>query len=113
MRIRLAASATVILAASAMAADKPTQFWNLTSATVVGFKLSHAGSGEYGDNLAAGDADGVDHDERLKLTDVPTGRYDAELKYKGGRICFARNIEVVAGKVFSIEDKSLTACSKK
>ena len=101
-------------AAGAIAAEKPTQFWNLTSATVVSLRLSHAGSGEYGDNLAASDADGVDHDERLKIADIPErAGTTLELKYKDGRTCFARNIEIVAGKVFSVEDKALTACSKK
>jgi hypothetical protein len=113
MAFRFLAAATALWMTGAIAAEKPTQFWNLTSSTVVGFKLSHAGSGEYGENLAGSDVDGVDHDERLKINDIPTGRYDAELKYKNGRTCFARNIEVVVGKVFSIEDKALTACSKK
>jgi hypothetical protein len=113
MAFRMLAASAALWAMGAIAAEKPTQFWNLTSETIVGFKLSHAGSGEYGENLAANDADGVDHDERLKINDIPTGRYDAELKYKNGRTCFARNIEIVAGKVFSIEDKALTACLKK
>ena len=99
--------------ADAAAADKPTQFWNLTSSTVTSLRLSHAGSGEYGDNVAVGDADGVDHDERVKIENLPSGRYDLELKFKGGRVCFARNVEVVTGKVFSVEDRALTACTKK
>jgi hypothetical protein len=106
-------SAAALLTTSAIAADKPTQFWNLTSSTVVSLRLSHAGTGEYGDNVAVGDADGVDHDERLKIVDLPTGLYDMELKFKGGRACFVRNVAIVEGKVFSIEDKALTACSKK
>jgi len=113
MVFRIWAAAAALWATGAVAAEKPTQFWNLTSSTVVSLRLSHAGSGEYGDNLATSDADGVDHDERLKIQDIPSGRYDLELKYKGGRTCFARNIEIVAGKVFSLEDKALTACSKK
>ena len=113
MALRILTAAAAVWAAGAIAAEKPTQFWNLTSSTVVSLRLSHAGSGEYGDNLATSDADGVDHDERLKIQDIPSGRYDLELKYKGGRTCFARNIEIVAGKVFSLEDKALTACSKK
>jgi len=113
MAFRIWAAAAALWATGAVAAEKPTQFWNLTSSTVVSLRLSHAGSGEYGDNLATSDADGVDHDERLKIQDIPSGRYDLELKYKGGRTCFARNIEIVAGKVFSLEDKALTACSKK
>ena len=105
--------ACVIWATSAVAQQKPAQFWNLTSATVVSLRLSHAGSGEYGDNLAVSDPDGIDHDERLKLANIPSGRYDLELKYKGGRVCLVRNIEIDIGKVFSVEDKALTACSKK
>ena len=105
--------ASTAFAASAAAAEKPAQFWNLTSATVVSVRLSHAGTGEYGDNLAVSDPDGVDHDERLKIANVPSGKYDLELKYKGGRVCFVRNIDIVMGKVFSVEDKALTACSKK
>jgi hypothetical protein len=111
-RWRLCAAALWATSASAAEKEKPTQFWNLTSSTVVGLRLSHAGSGAYGDNLAAGDSDGVDHDERLKIVDIPSGLYDLELKFKGGRVCFARHIEIAAGKVFSIEDKALTACSK-
>jgi hypothetical protein len=80
---------------------------------VASLRLSHAGSGEYGENVAASDTDGVDHDERLKIADLPSGRYDLELKYKGGRVCLVRNIEIVTGKVFSVEDKALTACTKK
>jgi hypothetical protein len=99
-------------AAAAAAAEKPTQFWNLTSQTVVSLRLSHAGSGEFGDNVAAGDADGVDHDERVRIVGLPSGQYDLELKFKGGRVCFVRHVEIVTGKVFSVEDKALTACSK-
>lgn len=105
--------ALAISATNAIAADKPAQFWNLTSATVVSLRLSHAGSGLYGDNLAVSDPDGVDHDERLKIANVPSGLYDLELKYKGGRVCLVHNVEIVIGKVFSVEDKALTACSKK
>jgi hypothetical protein len=104
--------ALALMAAGAVAAEKPTQFWNLTSKTVVSLRLSHAGSGEYGENLAVGDEDGVDHDERLRIVGLPSGKYDLELKFKGGRVCFVRHIDIVAGKVFSVEDKALTACTK-
>jgi len=107
------AIALCICAAGALAADKPTRFWNLTSSTVTSLRLSHAGSGEFGDNVAVGDADGVDHDERVNIENLPSGRYDLELKFKGGRVCFAHNVEVATGKVFSVEDKALTSCSKK
>ena len=100
-------------AAGALAADKPTQFWNLTSGTVVSLRLAHAGHDEYGDNVAIGDPDGVEHDERAKIQSLPSGRYDLELKYKDGRVCFVRHVKVETGKVFSVEDKDLTVCNKK
>ncbi len=106
------AGALAFCAWGAGADEKPTQFWNLTSHTVVTLRLSHAGSGEYGDNLAVGDADGVDHDERVRIVGLPSGLYDLELKFRDGRVCFVRHIEIVTGKVFSVEDKALMACSK-
>jgi hypothetical protein len=110
---RLILSGVLTLAAAgAVAAEKPTQFWNLTSKTVVSLRLSHAGSGEYGDNVAVGDEDGVEHDERARIVGLPSGKYDLELKFKGGRVCFVRHIDIVTGKVFSVEDKELTACTK-
>jgi hypothetical protein len=104
--------ALTLIAAGAVAAQKPTQFWNLTSKTVVSLRLSHAGSGEYGDNVAIGDEDGVDHDERAKIVGLPTGLYDLELKFKGGRVCFVHDTKIFAGQVFSVEDKQLVACTK-
>jgi hypothetical protein len=100
-------------AATAVAAEKPTQFWNLTSGAIVSLRLAHAGKDAYGDNVAVGDPDGVDHDERVRIATLPSGRYDLELRYKNGRVCFVRHMKVETGKVFSVEDKDLTACNKK
>ncbi len=105
--------AVLALATSAAAADKPTQFWNLTSSTVISLRLSHAGTGEFGANVAAADADGVDHDERAKVADLPSGRYDLELMFKGGRTCAVRDKAITTGKVFAVEDADLDACTKK
>lgn len=112
---RIALTAVLALGAigAAAAAEKPTQFWNLTTQTLVSLRLSHAGSGAYGDNVAVGDADGVDHDERVRIPGLPSGRYDLELKFKGGRVCFVRHVAIESGKVFSVEDKDLTVCNKK
>jgi hypothetical protein len=107
LRMKLSIVA-LALVTSAAAAETPTQFWNLTSSTVVSLRLSHAGTGEYGDNVAAGDADGVAHDKRVDIPDLPTGRYDMELKFKRGRTC-----AVTAGRAFAVEDSDLVACTKK
>ena len=109
---RLLTFVLTFCASGALAKEKPTQFWNLTSSTVTSLRLSHAGSGEYGDNVAVGDPDGVDEDERVMIVALPTGRYDLELKFKGGRVCFVRNLEIITGKVFSVEDRQLVACAK-
>jgi len=97
----------------ASAASKPPQFWNLTTSTVTALEISKAGANAFGPNQTANDPDGaVDHDERLKITGVESGLYDIRLTLKDGRICFARNVKIVEGKPFSIEDKSLVDCAK-
>ena len=64
-------------------------------------------------NQCLNDPDGaVDHDERLKVTGVTSGSYDARLTLADGRTCLARNIQVELGKPFSIEDKDLIDCSE-
>lgn len=92
---------------------KGTRFWNLTANTVTSFKLAPAGSGQWGADQAPNDKDGtVDHDERLAIKGVTSGRYDARFTDSKGRDCTVRDIAVEDGKVFSIEEKDLKECSK-
>jgi len=106
-----AGALAILLAAPAMAKD--TRFWNLTSSTVKSLELAPAGSSAFGPNQTKNDPDGaVDHDERLKVLAVTTGSYDVRLKLADGRQCMAKGVRVEAGKVFAIEDKDLTACSR-
>ena len=103
--------AAILLAQPAAAKD--TQFWNLTSSTVKSFELAPAGTSVFGTNQTANDPDGaVDHDERLKVTSVKTGAYDARLKLADGRECMAKGVRIEAGKVFTIEEKNLVGCTK-
>jgi hypothetical protein len=104
----------LLLASAAHAADrKDIRFWNLTSTTVVDLRLATAGSDAWGPNQCANDRDGtVDHDERLRITGIEAGRYDAKLTLKDGRVCTVRNIDVKDGGIFSIEDKDLVDCTK-
>jgi hypothetical protein len=93
------------------AAAKDTRFWNLTSSTVKSLELAPAGTSTFGPNQCANDPDGaVDHDERLKVTGVTTGAYDARLTLADGRVCTAKAIRIETGKPFSIEDKDLVDC---
>jgi hypothetical protein len=101
----------ILFAGPAMAKD--TQFWNLTSSTVKSLELAPAGAAAFGPNQTTNDPDGaVDHDERLKITGVAPGAYDARLKLADGRQCVAKGVRIEAGKVFTIEEKDLTACSR-
>jgi hypothetical protein len=98
---------------SAPAQGKGIRLWNLTTATISGFQLSPAGRNDWGPNQTLNDKDKeVDHDERLRITGVEPGRYDAKVSYRDNRQCFVRDIEIKAGAVFSIADKDLKDCSK-
>ncbi len=110
-RAILVGVAAVLLAGPAAAKD--TRFWNLTSSTVKSLELAPAGTSTFGPNQCANDPDGeVDHDERIKVTGVKTGPYDARLKLADGRACMAKGVQIEAGKVFAIEDKELVGCSR-
>ena len=98
----------------ALAADKPPQFWNLTTSTVTKLEIAKPGANVFGSNQTVNDPDGaVAHDERLKITGVGTGTYDVRLTLKDWRKCLVRNVGIQQGKVFSIEDGNLIDCAKK
>lgn len=110
------ASAALLLATSTelAAQGKGMRFWNLTSATVSNLQLSPAGKDNWGVNQTLNDKDKeVDHDERVRVTGIEPGRYDAKIGYPKGRSCIVRNIEIAADAVFSIADKDLKDCNKK
>jgi hypothetical protein len=113
-RIASRISITVLLVglpALAQAQERPPRFWNLTRATVAKFYLAPAGTSQWTKNQCENDKDGlVDVDERLRLTDISPGRFDARLVDKTGRECRAENIEIKAGGVFSLEEKDLKDC---
>ena len=113
MRRAIVFFAALLCLATGAAAAKTTQFWNLTSSTVKSIRLAPASTPAFGPNQCLNDPDGaVDHDERLKVTGVTSGSYDARLTLAHGRRCLARNIQVELGKPFSIEDKDLMDCTE-
>src|SRR5215471_13680877 len=114
-RLLLAAAVVLLTAAGAQAQTKGKgiRFWNLTTATVSGLQLSPAGRNEWGPNQTLNDKDKeVDHDERLRITGVEPGRYDAKATYHDAKQCVVRDIDIKADAVFSIADKDLKDCSK-
>ena len=114
MRWILASIALSLAGAGELAAQgKGIRLWNLTTATVSSFQLSPAGKNTWGTNQTLNDKDKeVDHDERLRITNVEPGRYDAKVGYPNSRQFFVRDIEIKADAVFSIADKDLKDCNK-
>lgn len=113
--VRWIVTATLLLAGAGTVAaqGKGIRFWNLTTATVSGLQLSPAGKNNWGPNQTANDKDGeVDHDERLRITGVEPGRYDARISYPDKRECVVRDLEIKAASVFSIADKDLKDCTR-
>ena len=115
MRRELIISGAILFVISGplVAREKGIRLWNLTTATISNFQLSPAGQNAWGPNQTLNDKDKeVDHDERLRITEVAPGRYDAKVGYPDGRACVVRDIEIKANAVFSIADKDLRDCSK-
>jgi len=109
----LVVAALNITVTGALSAERPTRFWNLTHNTVSEFQLAPAGTTRWGENQCKNDKDGtVDFDERLRITGIESGRYDARIKDVSGRVCFVRNINIKAGEVFSVEERDLADCSR-
>jgi hypothetical protein len=113
-RVLIAIGVLLIAMPSDLAAQgKGIRLWNLTTARMTGFELSPAGKRDWGPNQTLNDRDKeVDHDERLRITGVEPGRYDAKVSYPDARQCFVRDIEIKADAVFSIADKDLKDCNK-
>src|SRR5258708_21197454 len=106
-------AALLLPSASELAAQgKGMRFWKLTTATISGFQLSPAGKDSWGPNQTLNDKDKeVDHDERLRITGVEPGRYDARISYRDKRKCLVRDIEIKADSVFSITATDLKDCT--
>ncbi len=104
---------TMLAATTALAADKPTRFWNLTAETITEFRLAPAGTSKWGINQCDNDTDGsVDTDEMLDIVGVRPGLYDAKFKDHSGRTCTVKGLRIKLHEVFSIEEKQLNDCTK-
>src|SRR5215510_7312530 len=107
-RITLLVLALAVSSFGALAQGRPTRFWNLTQFTISEFYLAPAGTTRFGPNQCKNDKDGtVDHDERLRITGIEPGIYDAKFTDVSGRTCVVKNIKVEVGQIFSIEENEL------
>src|SRR3984893_16544906 len=108
-RLVFAGLGLTLASSVALSQERPTRFWNLTHGRVSEFYLAPPGTTNWGPNQAKNDKDGVvDPDERLRITGIRPGTYDAKLVGVTGRACLAHNIKVEIGGIFSIEEKDLT-----
>jgi hypothetical protein len=100
-----------VMSSDAIAQNRPTRFWNLTGETISEFYLAPAGTTNWGINQTKNDKDGtVDPDERLRITDIRSGSYDAKFKDVKGKVCLVRNLKVEIGEIFSIEQRDIASC---
>jgi hypothetical protein len=113
VRISIAVTAVLLSTSLLLAQGKGIRLWNLTTATISNFQLSPIGKDSWGPNQTLNDKDKeVDHDERLRITGIEPGRYNAKVGYRDSRQCLVRDIEIKADAVFSIADKDLKDCNK-
>ena len=114
--VSIVAVALMLMVAAAQAQTTKRsgmRFWNLTLYTLTSLQFSPPGQNAWGRNQCENDDDKtVDHNERLRITGINAGRYDARLTDKIGRTCIVKDVEVKDG-VFSIEEKQLTSCQQK
>jgi hypothetical protein len=101
------------LSAAQAAERRGMRFWNLTLYTLTSLQFSAPGQNAWGKNQCENDDDKtVDHNERLRITGLAPGLYDAKLTDKLGRTCVVKGVEVKDG-IFTIEEKQLTNCERK
>jgi hypothetical protein len=113
-RVSIVTIALLLTFSLAQAAERRgMRFWNLTLYTLTSLQFSPVGQNKWGANQCLNDDDKtVDHNERLRITGLTPGRYDARLTDKINRTCIVKDVEVKDG-VFSIEEKQLTNCEQK
>jgi len=114
--VSIVAVALMLMVAAAQAQSSKRsgmRFWNLTLYTLTSLQFSPPGQNAWGKNQCENDDDKtVDHDERLRITGLTAGRYDAKLVDRIGRTCVVKDVDVKDG-VFAIEEKQLTDCQQK
>ena len=112
MVTRLTSALAILVAVAGTAsAAKTTRLWNLTDNTLTRVELAPTGTDAFGPDQAKNDKDGsVDHDERLRIVNVPTGTYDVRIADSKGRHCLVKAVAVREGDIFSIEEKQLNGC---
>jgi hypothetical protein len=109
MRCALFASILLGLVGSSVVAQdrKGIRFWNFTLYTITSFQMSLAAKDSWGPDQCKNDRDGtVDHDERLRITGIEPGRYDAIFTLRISRR--GRSLPLQPGQAASFPDALAT-----
>jgi hypothetical protein len=109
----LAVAGGLVLAGThgAAAADRFYAYNLSTSTDLDGLYLAPAGTTDWGPNQALNDKDkSLEHGERLRLTGIARGHYDAKLTYGQGHVCIKRGIDLTRDLTFDIRDSDLANC---
>ncbi len=119
-KLMIACFLSLALAAPAFADDddkaevkSKMKFWNLTGEDLTELFLAPEHTNKFGENQTKNDDNNVaEADERLALTDVKAGVYDAKIKDKNGRTCLVKGVELrdTGPYSFSLEADQLTDC---
>ena len=107
-------TALVLTCSVALAQEaRAPRFLNRTGQTIVKLQLAPVGTKIWGPNQCANDDEGeVDHNEKLTLVGIKSGRYDMRIADKNGRVCLVKGVDVKEGAQFSIKEQDLADCGK-
>lgn len=93
------------------AADRFVAYNLTTSTDFKGLYLAPAGTRDWSHNQVLNDKDRIwDASERLRLTGVSRGRFDARLVDEKGRECRLNNIDLTKDLTFAVHDSDLASC---
>lgn len=100
-----------LAALPAAAAAKFFAYNETTSTSFAGVYLAPAGTTNWGANETLNDKDHtLDFGERLLLTGVTPGRYDAKLVTDKGKTCVRKDVDLTRDTSFEIRDGDLAGC---
>lgn len=86
-------------------------FNSTTSTDFSGLYLAPAGTDHWGPNQVLNEKDkSWEASERIRLSDIKPGRYDARLVDEKGRECRLSNVDLTKDTSFEVRDADLASC---
>lgn len=105
----------LICSAAVSSEDKSVLFLNRAGETIVKLQFAPTGATKWGPDQCQYEEDkGVEHNEKIPLHGVTSGRYDVRFTDLKGRSCTVKNLEVKDGALTVIRENELPPdCAKK